>query len=54
MSRRLLTSALLLLAAAACSQTAEITSPATPVHPMHTDAAGDSTKRGPGTFGGGN
>ncbi len=46
--------ALLLIAAAACSEGTGITTPTTPVHPVHTDVMGDSTNRGPGTYGGGN
>ena len=45
---------LVLLAAAACSRAAEITAPAESAHRMDADAAGDTTRRGPGLVGGGN
>ena len=45
----------IVIATAACSRAAEITTPAAPVHPTHTEAADDTTRRGgPGMFGGGN
>jgi len=43
-----------LLITSACSRASEITAPAAPVHPAHTDVTGDSANRGPGLAGSGN
>ena len=46
--------AFVLLAIEGCSRPAEITAPTPPGKAHHTEFVTDSTRRGPGTLGGGN